>query len=314
MSGANADARAVIRAAARWLALVESGEAGDSELQRLAQWRASDTRHEQAWQQAMHLRQRFSQLPSELALATLDRPQTSRRALLKQALAVAALLPTGWMLARQLPLESWTADVRTEVGERRQLTLADGTLLALNTDSAVDIDLTSRRVKLLRGEVAVSLPGSLGLAVEVPFGRVALASGEVCLRLFDETCRVSVIKGSAILQPSRGDVLTLDSGQQASLHAQGAGPARGLEEWLLGWREGVLRLDDRPLGDLLRELRRYRPGMLRWSSALETLRVTGTFRLDDTDQVLALLAASLPVEVHARTRYWITLVPRENRA
>lgn len=314
MSTANGNTREVVRAAARWLALVESGKAGDSELQRLARWRASDARHEQAWQKAMQLRQRFSQLPSELALATLDRPQVSRRALLKQALAVAAVLPTGWMLVRQLPLETWTADVRTGVGERRQLALADGTLLALNTDSAVDIDLAARRLKLLRGEVAVSLPGSLGLAIEVPFGQVAVASGEVCLRLFDEACRVSVVKGSATLQPLRGGALVLSAGQQARLYAQGAGAVRGLDEWPLGWREGALRLDDRPLGDLLRELRRYRPGVLRWSPALEALRVTGTFRLDDTDRVLSLLAASLPLEVNTRTRYWVTLVPRENHA
>lgn len=314
MSAVNGNTREVVRAAARWLALVESGAAGDSDLQRLAQWRASDVQHEQAWQKAMQLRQRFSQLPGELALATLDRPQASRRALLKQALAVAALLPTGWMLARQLPLETWTADVHTGVGERRQLALADGTYLELNTDSAVDIDLAARRLKLLRGEVAVTLPADLGLAVELPFGQVAISSGEACLRLFDEACQVSQVKGSATLQPLRGDALALQAGQQARLYAQSAGPVSTLDEWPLGWRDGVLRLEDRPLGDLLRELRRYRPGVLRWAPALEALRVTGTFRLDDPDRVLALLAASLPLQVQMRTRYWVTLAPRENRA
>jgi len=98
------------------------------------------------------------------------------------------------------------------------------------------------------------------------------------------------------------------------LQVAGVGPVRALDEWLLGWREGVLRLDDRPLGELLHELRRYRPGVLRWSPELEQLRVTGTFRLDDTDRVLALLAASLPLQVQARTRFWVSLVGRENRA
>ncbi|NER62061.1 sugar ABC transporter substrate-binding protein, partial [Pseudomonas sp. MAFF212428] len=44
--------------------------------------------------------------------------------------------------------------------------------------------------------------------------------------------------------------------------------------------------------------------------ALEALRVTGSFRLDNTDRVLSLLAASLPLEVQSRTRYWTTLVAR----
>ncbi|MNP76958.1 fec operon regulator FecR [compost metagenome] len=69
---------------------------------------------------------------------------------------------------------------------------------------------------------------------------------------------------------------------------------------------------NQPLGDFLRELGTYRPGVLRWALELESLRITGSFRLEDTDRVLALLAASLPLEVHSRTRYWVTLVPRKN--
>jgi transmembrane sensor len=106
----------------------------------------------------------------------------------------------------------------------------------------------------------------------------------------------------------------LQAGQQASLQAAGVGPVKAFDAWQLGWREGALRLDDRPLGELLRELRRYRPGVLRWAPELERLRVTGTFRLDDTDRVLALLAASLPLQVQTRTRYWVSLTARENRA
>jgi transmembrane sensor len=79
-----------------------------------------------------------------------------------------------------------------------------------------------------------------------------------------------------------------------------------------GWREGVLMAKNQPLGDFLRELSAYRPGVLRWEPELEALRVTGSFRLDDTDRVLALLAASLPLDVHSRTRYWVTLLPRKN--
>jgi len=75
-----------------------------------------------------------------------------------------------------------------------------------------------------------------------------------------------------------------------------------------------LSVNNQPLGQFLRELSRYRPGWLRWDPALESLRVTGTFRLDDTDRVLALLAASLPVAVQARSRYWITLVAQQKTA
>lgn len=314
MSGPSAHTREVVRAAARWLALVESGQASPGDLDRLAQWRASDLLHEQAWQKAQVLRQRFAQLPNAVAMATLDRGQASRRALLKQALAIAAVAPSAWLLSQQVPLQAWTADVHTAVGERRQWTLADGTHVQLNTDSAVDIDLAARQVKLIRGELAISMAQGLAMTVQVPEGHVSLRGAEVCLRLRDSTCQVSVIRGAATLQPLRGSARELAGGQQASLGAMAAGPVSATDDLLLGWRDGVLRVNDRPLDDLLRELRRYRPGILRWPPELARLRVTGTFRLDDTDRVLDLLAASLPLQVQRRTRYWVTLVVRDNHA
>ena len=105
--------REAVRAAARWLALLDSGDASEGDLLRLAQWRASSRLHEDAWQKASLLRQRFTALPGALAMATLDRPDAGRRALLKQALAIAALLPTAWLVSRELPLDAWTADMHT---------------------------------------------------------------------------------------------------------------------------------------------------------------------------------------------------------
>lgn len=64
----------VARAAAHWLALLESGTAGERDHAGLQQWRDSHPQHEQAWQKAQLLRQRFADLPSSLAMASLDRP------------------------------------------------------------------------------------------------------------------------------------------------------------------------------------------------------------------------------------------------
>ncbi|QXI35556.1 FecR domain-containing protein [Pseudomonas promysalinigenes] len=305
--------REALRAAACWLALLESGRASPSDLERLAQWRGSNSEHEQAWQKAQQLRQRFSQLPPELAMATLDRPQASRRALLKQALGLAALAPAAWLLSRQLPLEAWTADVHTAVGERRRLVLSDGTVLQLNTDSAVDLNLEGASVKLLRGEVALAVPQGRNQVLQQPYGQVVISGADVCLHLFEQACRVSVVKGQATVYPLSGGAVVLQAGQQTDVRADGPGRVAALDDLLLGWREGVLRLNDRPLGDLLNELRRYRPGVLRWDPELERLRVTGTFRLDDTDRVLALLAASLPLHVQTHTRYWVSLTAPEIR-
>lgn len=312
-SAPSPEARETARAAARWLTLMEfEGDAFDSAA--LQRWRDSSAHHEAAWQKAQRLRQRFAAVPASLGMATLDRPALARRAVLKRALGVAALIPTAWLLGRELPLEAWRADLHTATGEQRRWSLVDGSALQLNTDSAVDLDLKARRLVLVRGEMALKLAGSTPLSVQSPYGLITIQRGEVCVHLGALDCRVSVVSGSAQLQPLHGPSLSLEEGQQVNVQASGAGPVRAFDVAQLGWRDGVLVAQDQPLGHFLRELSRYRPGVLRWDDTLEPLRITGSFRLDNTDRILTLLAASLPLDVHMRTRYWVTLTLRKNMA
>ncbi|URM27162.1 FecR domain-containing protein [Pseudomonas frederiksbergensis] len=312
MSSPVPDARQAVRAAAQWLALLESGSASEQDRANLQRWRDSCVSHEQAWQKAQALRQRFADLPSALALKSLDRPEPGRRVVLKRVLGAVALMPAAWLISRQLPLEIWQADLHTATGERKQMQLADGSSLQLNTASAVDVDLQSRRLKLIEGELSLKVPSASPLTIHTKFGQIIVNQSEVCVRQEARGCRVSVYSGAVQLQPLQGPALALRSGQQVSLQAVGVGPISPFDVLAPGWREGVLMAKNQPLGDFLRELGTYRPGVLRWEPELEALRVTGSFRLDDTDRVLALLAASLPLEVHSRTRYWVTLLPRKN--
>lgn len=311
MSSAAPDARQVVRAAAQWLALLESGGATEQDRANLQRWRDTSVSHEQAWQKAQALRQRFADLPSALALSSLDRPDPGRRVVLKRALGAVALVPAAWLIGRQLPLEVWRADLHTATGERKQVQLADGSALQLNTASAVDVNMTSRHVKLVEGEMSLKVSGVSPLTIQTRFGQVIVSQSEVCVRQDVRGCRVSVFNGAAQLRPLQGAELTLRAGQQINLQGSGAGAVQAFDVLQPGWREGVLMANNQPLGDFLRELDTYRPGVLRWEPELETLRVTGSFRLDDTDRILALLSASLPLEVQMRTRYWVTLQPRQ---
>jgi len=306
------DPRQAVRAAAQWLALLESGGANEQDRANLQRWRDAHSTHEHAWQKAQALRQRFADLPPALAMSSLDRPDPGRRVVLKRALGAVALVPAAWLISRQLPLDVWRADLHTATGERRKVQLADGSSLQLNTASAVDVDVQARRVKLIEGEMSLKAPGSVSMTIQTRFGNVIVSQGEVCVRQDVRGCRVSVFDGSVQLQPLQGPLLALRAGQQVSLQAAGAGAIAPFDALAPGWREGVLLANNQPLGDFLRELGLYRPGILRWDPELEKLRVTGSFLLDDTDRVLALLAASLPLEVHSRTRYWVTLLPRKN--
>ncbi|MGF6594522.1 FecR domain-containing protein [Pseudomonas sp. 2835] len=305
------ESRQLARTAARWLALLDSGRASAEDMQRLQHWRAASPQHEQIWQRAEGLRQRFQDLPPAVAMASLDRPESQRRTLLKRGLALALLLPAGWLLSQQTPLQALRADVRTAVGERRGVRLAEGSLLQLNTATAVNLDLAHQRLTLVEGEIALSTSRAQALQVELGMARVSVGQAQVCLRRDAEQCRIAVLQGAVQVQPRQGPALALQIGDQLTITADGSGAMDRFDPHQPDWRDGVLSVDNQPLGQFLRELSRYRPGWLRWDPALESLRVTGTFRLDDTDRVLALLAASLPVAVQARSRYWVTLVARE---
>lgn len=306
------DTRRVARSAARWLALIESGEARESDHKALQQWRDAHGSHEHAWQKIQALRSRFGALPPELAMASLDRPEQSRRRVLKGMLGIAALAPAAWLVSHELPV--WRADLATRVGEQRRLTLADGSVLALNTDSAINLDAAQRRLTLLRGEVALQVAAGSPFVIETEQGRATLSAGDICVRQQGDSCQFSVFSGAGQLQPNAYATLAMQPGQRLTLRGGRVESTQAFDVRQLGWRDGVLLANDQPLGDFLRELERYRPGVLRWSPALEHLRVTGSFRLADTDQILDLLAASLPLQVQKRTRYWVTLVPREKTA
>ncbi|MEX5596218.1 FecR domain-containing protein [Pseudomonas orientalis] len=299
--------RDVARAAAQWLALLESGAATERDHAALQRWRDSHPQHEQTWQRAQALRQRFSDLPQALAMASLDRPQPGRRAVLKRALGIAALLPTAWLLSRQLPIQTWRADLHTATGERTRMALADGASVQLNTATAVDVDPAQRRITLVEGELALNVPAATAMSVQTRYGELTVSQAEVCVRQLDTGCLVSVLKGSVRVRDLDGRTATLQGGQQAPLKSTGLGAWVAFDALQLGWRDGVLTAQNQALGDFLRELARYRPGVLRWDPRLEQLRVTGSFRLDDTDRILDLLASSLGLHVQARTRYWITL-------
>ena len=299
--------RDVARAAAQWLAVLESGAATERDHAALQHWRDSHPQHEQTWQKAQTLRQRFSDLPQALAMASLDRPQPGRRAVLKRALGIAALVPTAWLVSRQLPIEAWRADLHTATGERRRMSLADGGSLQLNTATAVDMDLAQRRITLVDGELALNVPGPAAMTVQTRYGELRVSQAEVCVRQMAKGCLVSVLQGSVQVRDLTGQMVSLPGGRQASLQADGLGAWAPFDVLQPGWRDGVLTAQNQTLGDFLRELERYRPGVLRWDPSLETLRVTGSFRLDDTDRILNLLAQTLGLEVQARTRYWVTL-------
>lgn len=75
------------------------------------------------------------------------------------------------------------------------------------------------------------------------------------------------------------------------------------------WIKGQLVADNVRLVDFIEELSRYRPGILRCDRAVAELRISGVFRVADTDEVLGILRRTLPIRLAQVTGYWVTVGP-----
>jgi transmembrane sensor len=143
----------------------------------------------------------------------------------------------------------------------------------------------------------------------------ALGTAFVVDRLPDDVT-VSVIENAVTVAAptgTRGEMpqMRLMAGQKISYGRDGLGPlgsARGNAE--TAWRQGRLAFENRPLGDVIATLNRYRSGtVIVLDSALLGLRVSGAFDVRDPDQVLDAIRQTLPVETLELTRYLVLLRP-----
>ncbi|AQR69277.1 hypothetical protein BZG29_13690 [Janthinobacterium sp. LM6] len=316
------DARAA-REAAHWMMRLQGGELDAAAQQGLARWRAAHPDHETAWQRAEQVCRTFGMLPPPLAMPlsrqVLDRPAgTQRRAILKTLAVLIVAGPAGWAMLRVAPWQAWTADLRTATGDIRHFPLADGSGLSLNTASAADVAFGAslRLIHLRGGEIHVATsPDALGrpFIVRTSNGSIRALGTRFTVRqedsLFGARTRVAVTQGAVEVRPAEGNPVIVPAGWQASFDEAAASAPRPLAPHASAWTKGLLYADDTPLADVLAQLGRYRHGVVRCDPAVARLRVSGVYQLHDTDQLLSLLQASLPIRVLRHSRWWISVGP-----
>ena len=275
-------------------------------------WLAADPQHAQAWGRIEQLQQRLGQAPAGVATVTLEQARQQRRQALKMFAVLLGAGVVGWQGYRASP---WSVDYATRVGERRQLTLADGSRLDLNTDTRVDIrfDAGQRLIHLRHGEILVeTAKDSRPLSVQTDQGRILALGTRFVVRQDDGTTRITVEAHAVEVRPrlATQQVVRIDAGQTVSVAADAVGPLQPAPAQASSWTQGMLVAVDWRLQDVLAELSRYRPGYLGCAPEVADLRLSGAFTLDDSDAVLANLEDSLPVQVRRLTRYWVRLEAR----
>ena len=312
----------VVKQAIHWLLRLRNNH-GNSRLSRQCeQWRAEHHEHELAWQRVQSLQAELSHnlraVPgAQVALNTLENSAQGlgRRQALK-LLSGALLLGSATWLAKDASLwPQWSADYATATGERRGFQLPDGTRIELNTASAVDLDYTAqqRLIKLTRGEIIVTCGGAdegspfeRPLRVQSRHGVYEPQGARFVLRQDSDCTRLSVTSGRVAINAGGTSIEAL-AGQSYLIDHHHVRPAPPLSMDVGAWADGLIVTRNMRLGDFLSEVGRYRQGFLNCASDVAELRLSGVFRLEDTDKLLAILPQTLPVQLRYRTRWWVTL-------
>ncbi|MEP9319787.1 FecR domain-containing protein [Pseudomonas sp. LABIM340] len=318
MSGAGISAAQLdsIEQAADWFSLFASGDAVAADREAWQRWLDASPHNGWAWQQAERLQRRMQGMPGDFSgrvfgLAREDR-RSNRRTVLKGMLLAIGTGALGLGGYREFEQGVLFADYRSAIGERLPVTLADGSQLLLNTQSALDVAYADGqcRVTLRSGEVLVNALAGASLSVATGQGDVRAVGGRFSVRQFDAVSQVEVFSGQVQVQPkSARGVTALDQGQACRFDTVEVVSTRRLDYAADAWSRGLLIANDQRLADFLADLARYRPGLLRCDPQVADLRLSGTFELDDPEQTFRALASALPVRVERRTRFWITVVP-----
>ena len=312
-----ADPRLVDQAI-QWMITLRFNVADDASTAAFERWLHTSAEHQQVWQRVATMNEDFSRLPAQVGRHALRgaRQRISRREGLKLLGLVAGAAGLTWLGRDYTPLPGLMADYRTATGERRWVTLNDGSRIQLNSASAVDTAFTTERrlVHLHQGEMLVNTGAdNRPFWVQTRDGYVRALGTRFLVREEAQGTLLAVQQGAvAVFADSQAASArqVLKPGESVLFNRSGIRPAvaNGLDPW--AWSDGVISAHNMRLDDFLAELGRYRNGLVRCSEAVAGLRVSGTYQLDDTDQVLGLVAQSLKVDVTYRSRYWVTVSPR----
>ncbi|MCU1785711.1 FecR domain-containing protein [Pseudomonas sp. 13B_2.1_Bac1] len=313
----NSDPRLVDQAI-QWMIKLRFNVADDASTAAFDRWLHTSAEHQQVWQRVATMNDDFNQLPAQVGRHALQgaRQRISRREGLKLLGLVAGAAGLTWLGRDYTPLPGLMADYRTATGERRWVALDDGSKIQLNSASAFDATFSAERrlVHLHRGEMLVNTGvDDRPLWVQTRDGYLRALASRFLVREEAQGTLLAVQQGAVALFANSREANArhvLKPGEQVLFDHTGihAPIANGLDPW--GWSDGVISAHNMRLDDFLSELSRYRNGLLRCSEAVAGLRVSGTYQLNDTDQVLSLVAQSLPVDVTYRSRYWVTVSPR----
>lgn len=263
-----------------WVNLLLSGAMTPADGAALDLWRARSPAHDQAFADAVRFQRAVRRAvlsareeagpapPVQLSEVRSARTLINRRALLG---AAAAACGAGYMVVqppgRLWPsLEDLLSDDRTRPGERRQIALASGVSLELNTRTNVrrGRNAAAPQIELVSGEAAATVdrPAGSPFAILANGVRTVAVQARLDVRKTGRAVCVTCMEGEAQVEHQAGRV-HLAAGRQVTYTPASIGAVAVVDTaQATAWRRGLLIFRDASLATVVDELNRYRSGRI----------------------------------------------------
>lgn len=298
--------------AVAWQVRLTSGALTEETNTEFANWRRQSQDHDRAYRD---IEQLWQQLPSPLHADRQRRRDLAvkrRRAQFRQRTigfaAAASLLLV--VIAGLYPdyFSHPLADYHTRIGEQTSVQLADGSIVHLNTDTAIDVKLSGneRRIELLGGEAEFEVAHDSGRPFRVIAGQTATeALGTRFVVRYDGTNgSVTLMQGKVrasqiSAQDAGTESATLKAGQQIAFTAFDLGAVQPADlDTAEAWRRGRLLMNFVPLKQVIAEINRYRRGQIRLlDDKLGEREVNIAIDIRHIDAWLEALQTTLPIKM-----------------
>lgn len=306
--------------AVAWYVKLTSEDVSSADKQAWAVWINQSKQNEIAWEEIKSTLCKFQSIPADIGMSVLGRGANKvdlhRRATLKHfAIFAAVAFPTGLLLKNSL-MSNFYYDYSTKVGERKQVMLSDGTALALNTNSAVTVDLSSvkRVIKLHQGEMLITTGHMSGfdnpLSIETSDGNIVPMGTRFNVRKFSAFTRVSLYEGKLKVTPKHNDIqFYMNANEEVDMYTLDVVPNITNQKVSDAWLNGYLEVNEISLKAFIEELTRYRHGLIVCHPDVQNIKVSGSYSIDNTDASLNLLSQTFPIRVQQATQFLTMVLP-----
>ena len=299
--------------AADWVAKRDLGMLSPEEAAAFESWLAADMRHLGAYGRAEATLARLERL-NGLALENADKPAAPawrRRGVILTGTVAASLAAIAVAIKFRPAFSGQVHEeiFSTSIGQMREVVLADGSVVSLNTNSEIAVHYTAeaRNISLLRGEALFDVAKNKSR----PF---IVTAGDTRVRAVGTSFTVSMLPQKPIKVLVKEGVVELQRSSlpeaipiRASANIQALAPPGAPiftvampEERLarnLAWQRGRIALDNQSLESAADEFARYSEVRIVVDQGVSGRTVTGLFASNDPVGFARAVAAALRLQV-----------------